>query len=97
MWLRLFSRPALCRHWAATLNRCLATSIPTDHDVVIIGGGLMGCSTAYHVISHDPSLRVCIVEKDPSVSFKSHFISLLTPPALLFVAACVNLPCDQSL
>jgi len=39
-----------------------------DYDVIIAGGGLMGCSTAYHLMSHDPSLRVCIVEKDPTVS-----------------------------
>ena len=56
------------RHWATPLKRCLATNIATEHDVVIVGGGLMGCSTAYHLISHDPSLRVCIVERDPSVS-----------------------------
>ena len=62
------SKKLLCRHWANPLKRCLAT-IPTEHDVVIVGGGLMGCSTAYHLISHDPSLRVCIVERDTSVSY----------------------------
>ena len=63
------SKKLLCRHWANPLKRCLATNIPTEHDVVIVGGGLMGCSTAYHLISHDPSLRVCIVERDTSVSY----------------------------
>jgi len=50
------------------LRRGLTTRTNYDYDVVIVGGGLMGCSSAYHLISHDPSLRVCIVEKDPMVS-----------------------------
>ena len=63
-----------CKQWTTALRRCLTTNVPTDHDVVIVGGGLMGCSTAYHLISHDPSLRVCIVEKDPSVSCTLHCV-----------------------
>ncbi len=39
------------------------------YDVVIIGGALTGCSTAYHLLSRDPSLRVAVVEKDPSYEF----------------------------
>jgi glycine/D-amino acid oxidase-like deaminating enzyme len=38
-------------------------------DVVIIGGALMGCSTAHHLLRRDPGLRVCIVERDPSYEF----------------------------
>ena len=36
------------------------------HDVVIIGGGLHGCSTAYHLLRREPTLRVAVIEKDPS-------------------------------
>jgi glycine/D-amino acid oxidase-like deaminating enzyme len=36
------------------------------HDVIIIGGGLHGCSTAYHLLTRAPSLRVAVIEKDPS-------------------------------
>jgi FAD-dependent oxidoreductase domain-containing protein 1 len=36
------------------------------HDVIIIGGGLHGCSTAYHLLLADPGLRVAVIEKDPS-------------------------------
>ena len=36
------------------------------HDVIIIGGGLHGCSTAYHLLKREPSLRLAVVEKDPS-------------------------------
>ncbi len=35
------------------------------HDVVIIGGGLYGSSTAYHLLEREPGLDVCIVEPDP--------------------------------
>ena len=35
------------------------------HDVVIIGGGLYGSSTAYHLLRREPALDVCIVEPDP--------------------------------
>jgi FAD-dependent oxidoreductase domain-containing protein 1 len=36
------------------------------HDVIIIGGGLHGCSTAYHLLRREPSLRVAVIEKDPT-------------------------------
>eukprot|EP01135_Chromosphaera_perkinsii_P005294 Nk52_evm2s335 gene=Nk52_evmTU2s335 len=35
-------------------------------DVAIIGGGIMGCSTAYFLKKADPSLKVCVVERDSS-------------------------------
>ena len=35
------------------------------HDVVIIGGGIVGCATAVHLLRADPGLRVVIVEPDP--------------------------------
>ncbi|EJN06732.1 FAD-binding oxidoreductase [Phyllobacterium sp. YR531] len=38
----------------------------TDYDVIIIGGALAGGSTAYHLLQRDPSLRICVIEKDPS-------------------------------
>lgn len=37
---------------------------PTDVDVAIVGGGVMGCSTAFALRDADPSLRVAIVEKN---------------------------------
>ena len=38
----------------------------TQYDVVIIGGALMGGSTAFHLLSREPGLRVCVVERDPT-------------------------------
>ena len=60
--------------WLSSLRRGITTHTNIhDYDVVIAGGGLMGCSSAYHLMSHDPSLRVCIVEKDPTVSINIVF------------------------
>ena len=36
------------------------------YDVLILGGGLYGASTAYHLLKREPDLKVCIVEADPS-------------------------------
>ena len=38
-------------------------------DVVIIGGGVVGCSAAYHLLARDSGLDVVLVEKDPSYEF----------------------------
>ncbi|MFT5450064.1 MAG: FAD-dependent oxidoreductase domain-containing protein 1 [Gammaproteobacteria bacterium] len=35
------------------------------NDVVIIGGGLYGASTAYHLLLREPGLKICIIEPDP--------------------------------
>jgi glycine/D-amino acid oxidase-like deaminating enzyme len=44
-------------------------------DVVIVGGGIMGSSTAYHLTKADPSLKVVVVEKDPSYTYASSALS----------------------
>ena len=35
------------------------------YDVAIIGGALTGSSTAYHLLSRDPALKVTVIEQDP--------------------------------
>ena len=44
-------------------------------DVVTIGGGLMGCSTAYHLLKTDPTLKVAIIEMDPNYEKASTSLS----------------------
>lgn len=39
------------------------------YDVAIIGGALMGSSTAYHLLTRDPSLKIAVLEKDPRYEF----------------------------
>jgi glycine/D-amino acid oxidase-like deaminating enzyme len=45
-------------------------------DVLIVGGGVMGCSTAYHLTRLDPGLRVLVCERDPTYEFASSTLSL---------------------
>lgn len=40
-------------------------------DIVIVGGAVMGSATAYHLARLDPSLRVVVVEKDPTYRYSS--------------------------
>jgi L-2-hydroxyglutarate oxidase len=36
-----------------------------QYDVTVIGAGLIGLSTAMHLLERHPDLRVCVIEKDP--------------------------------
>jgi len=44
-------------------------------DVVIAGGAVMGSATAYHLARLDPSLKVIVMEKDPSYRYSSTLLS----------------------
>jgi FAD-dependent oxidoreductase domain-containing protein 1 len=45
------------------------------YDALIVGGGVMGSATAYHLMRADPSLTVAVVEKDPSYRQASTVLS----------------------
>lgn len=45
-------------------------------DIVIVGGGLMGSSTAYHLMGADNKLKVAVVEPDPTYSMASTTLSV---------------------
>jgi (S)-2-hydroxyglutarate dehydrogenase len=38
-------------------------------DVVVVGAGIVGLATAYQLTRREPSLKVIVVEKEPSVAF----------------------------
>ncbi len=46
-----------------------------NHDVVILGGGVMGSSTAYHLLKADPSLSIAVFERDSSYEQASTVLS----------------------
>ncbi|HIE57394.1 MAG TPA: FAD-binding oxidoreductase [Anaerolineales bacterium] len=46
-----------------------------NFDVVMAGGGVMGCATAYYLLLADPTLKVAIVEMEPSYEHNSTVLS----------------------
>jgi glycine/D-amino acid oxidase-like deaminating enzyme len=46
-----------------------------SYDAIMVGGGVMGCATAYYLMKKDPQLKVAIVEKDPTYEFCSTVLS----------------------
>nr|WP_208852079.1 FAD-dependent oxidoreductase [Paracoccus pantotrophus] len=40
-------------------------------DVAIIGGGAMGSAVAYYIRTMDPSVRVTVIERDPTYEIAS--------------------------
>ena len=53
----------------------------TRYDVIMAGGGLMGCATAYYLLQADPTMKVAIVEMDPDYTRNS--------TCLLYTSRCV--------
>jgi len=47
----------------------------TKYDVIMVGGGAMGCATAYFLLKCDPNLKVAVIEKDPTYEFCSTVLS----------------------
>ena len=48
----------------------------STYDVVIVGGGIMGSSTAYSLMSADNKLKVAVVEMDPIYTRASTTLSM---------------------
>ncbi|NNG02052.1 MAG: FAD-binding oxidoreductase [Desulfobacteraceae bacterium] len=46
------------------------------YDIIIAGGGIMGCATAYYLMKSDPSLKLAVVEKDPAYERASTTLSM---------------------
>ncbi|MBF0259181.1 MAG: FAD-binding oxidoreductase [Desulfamplus sp.] len=48
-----------------------------NYDVIIIGGGIMGSSTAYHLMKADKKIKVAVVERDLSYEKASTALSMV--------------------
>jgi glycine/D-amino acid oxidase-like deaminating enzyme len=46
------------------------------YDVIIVGGGIMGSATAYYLMTADPTLKVAVVERDPTYAQASTTLSM---------------------
>jgi FAD-dependent oxidoreductase domain-containing protein 1 len=46
------------------------------YDVIIIGGGIMGASTAYNLINSDNKLKIGVIEMDPTYAQASSTLSM---------------------
>jgi len=46
------------------------------YDVIIIGGGIMGSATAYYLAKKDPTLKVAVIERDPTYARASTTLSM---------------------
>jgi glycine/D-amino acid oxidase-like deaminating enzyme len=44
-------------------------------DVIMAGGGVMGCATAYYLLKADPTMKVAIIEMDPNYERNSTVLS----------------------
>ncbi len=45
------------------------------YDVILVGGGVMGCATAYYLLLADETLKIAIVEMDSSYARNSTILS----------------------
>ena len=46
------------------------------YDVIIIGGGIMGSATAYYLMKTDDTLKVAVIERDPTYAQASTTLSM---------------------
>eukprot|EP00927_Polykrikos_kofoidii_P045460 TRINITY_DN39464_c0_g1_i1.p1 TRINITY_DN39464_c0_g1~~TRINITY_DN39464_c0_g1_i1.p1 ORF type:complete len:491 (-),score=81.22 TRINITY_DN39464_c0_g1_i1:208-1680(-) len=66
------TRPQRC---AFTSTAARASPHRNSYDVVVVGGGVVGASVAYHTALADASLRICVVERDLQYKHASAMLS----------------------
>lgn len=47
-----------------------------SYDVIVVGGAVMGSSVAYHLLAAEPTLKLAVVERDPTFTRASTVFSL---------------------
>jgi glycine/D-amino acid oxidase-like deaminating enzyme len=58
-----------------TAGCALSTAAASNFDVVIVGGGVVGLSAAFHIAEKSPGASVCVVEKDSTYTKASAVLS----------------------
>ena len=53
----------------------IITGAAHTYDVLLAGGGIMGCAIAYNLLKCEPTLRVLIIERDSSYARSSTILS----------------------
>ena len=48
----------------------------TQYDIIIVGGGVMGSSVAYHLLTLESTLKLVVIERDPTYARASTALSL---------------------
>ena len=54
----------------------MASLKSNSYDVFVVGGGVMGSSVAYHLLTLEPTLRLAVIERDPTYARASTPLSL---------------------
>ena len=49
--------------------------VQEKYDIIIVGGGVMGCAVAYYLLKMNAGLQVAILEKDPTYRYASTILS----------------------
>ena len=70
------------------LHRALSSKSRDHYEVVIAGGAVMGCSSAYFLANRIPGDSICIIERDTLVII----IVILIPPIVGNFTLCLIMP-----
>ncbi|XP_014599044.1 PREDICTED: L-2-hydroxyglutarate dehydrogenase, mitochondrial [Polistes canadensis] len=68
--LSLLTRPTISSNLSNLLRRYASTSRDTCniYDLVVVGGGIVGCATAREMLMRHPNLKIAIVEKENALA-----------------------------
>ena len=66
------------------------------YDIMVIGGGILGLSSARHLLTHLPNLKIGIIEKGISLVSELSFTSVFIPLTVILTALTTLVSCTYS-